>query len=64
MTTILQRLAQAENAMQASRIATPTADDIERGRVIDYMVAHDFKEAPEGADPALVRMILDLNARI
>ena len=64
MSTIAQRLTQAENAMQSSRTATPTADDAERGRVIEFMAKNNFTEAPEGADPALVAMILDLNARI
>jgi hypothetical protein len=64
MTTILQRLAQAENSMQASRTTTPTAGDAERGRVIEFMAKNNFTEAPPDADPALVAMILDLNDRI
>ena len=64
MTTLLQRIALAEGAMQARRTATPTADDAERGRVIDYMAKNNFTEAPADADPALVAMILDLNDRI
>ena len=64
MTTVLQRLAQAESAMQASRTPPQSDADLEISRVVKFMAERNFKEWPEDADPEIVRMVLDLNDRI
>lgn len=33
----------------------------ELARIIKFMVAHDYQEAPPGADPELVAMIRQIN---
>jgi hypothetical protein len=64
MTTILQRLAQAENAMQSSRNPPQSDADLEISRVVKYMAEHDFKEWPEDADPELVALVRDVVDRV
>jgi Flp pilus assembly protein TadD len=64
MTTIEQRLATAESAMQRSRNPPQSDADLEIERVVSFMAVRDFKEAPEDADPALVALIRDVVDRV
>jgi hypothetical protein len=64
MTTIAQRLAQAEASMRVQQPPERTADDIEIERVVYFMAVRDFKEAPEDADPELVALIRDVVDRV
>lgn len=64
MTTVSQRLAVAESAMQRSRPPERTAQDLEIERVVSFMAVRDFTEAPEDADPELVALVRDVVDRV
>jgi hypothetical protein len=62
MTTAKKILAAAEQrmAIQPDNGTTP-ARRAEITRVVDFMVAHNFEEAPPDADPELVALVHRLN---